>query len=102
MKKIMIIGAGDFQLPLVQKAAEKYQVILVAPVIGEAFLPYIDKKYLLDVRKKEEILAIARQEQIDVAFLDPDLPELNGLYLGQYLQDLNPLVNLIYLAESEK
>lgn len=70
MKKIMIIGAGDFQLPLVQKAAEKYQVILVAPVIGEAFLPYIDKKYLLDVRNKEEILAIARQEQIDGVITD--------------------------------
>ena len=70
MKKIMIIGAGDFQLPLVQKAAEKYQVILVAPVIGEAFLPYIDKKYLLDVRNKEEILEIARQEQIDGVITD--------------------------------
>ena len=70
MKKIMIIGAGDFQLPLVQKAAESCHVILVAPAIGEEFLPYIDKKYLLDVRKKEEILAIARQEQIDGVITD--------------------------------
>ena len=73
MKKIMIIGAGDFQLPLVQKAAESCHVILVAPAIGEEFLPYIDKKYLLDVRKKEEILAIEpevteEEETLDIAF----------------------------------
>ena len=57
---------------------------------------------ILCFENSPQALAAARQEQIDVAFLDPDLPELNGLYLGQYLQDLNPLVNLIYLAESEK
>ena len=47
-------------------------------------------------------LAAARKTEIDIAIVDVKLPELNGLYLGQYLQDLNPLVNLIYLAESEK
>ena len=57
---------------------------------------------ILCFENSPQALAAARQEQIDVAFLDPDLPELNGLYLGQYLQDLNPLVNLIYLAAREK
>ena len=64
MEKIMIIGAGEFQLPLVQKAAETYEVVLVAPVISAEFEPYITKRLLIDVRKKEEILEFARQEHI--------------------------------------
>lgn len=65
MKKIMIIGAGDFQLPLVQKASEKYTVILVAPYIDSAFKPYISKEILMDVCQKEEIWKVAQEEQID-------------------------------------
>lgn len=64
MKKILIIGAGDFQLPLVQKAAESYEVLLAAPVVGEMFLPYITKTLICDVRDKESILAFAKEEGI--------------------------------------
>ncbi len=44
-------------------------------------------------------LAAARKTEIDIALLDVNLPELNGLDLGQYLQELYPLVNLIYLSD---
>ena len=44
-------------------------------------------------------LAAARSREIDVAVLDTELPELSGMDFGQYLQDLYPFVNLIYLAE---
>lgn len=44
-------------------------------------------------------LAKAREEEIDVAFLDVEMPELTGLDLGKYLKDLNPFVNLIYLTD---
>ena len=44
-------------------------------------------------------LAEARKTEIDAALLDVRLPELNGIDLGQYLQELYPFVNLIYLAE---
>ncbi len=47
-----------------------------------------------------EALAAARSREIDIAFLNADLPELSGLDLGQYLKDLYPQVNLIYLADS--
>ena len=46
-----------------------------------------------------EALAAARQRAIDVAFLASVLPELSGLDLGQYLKELNPLVNLIFLDD---
>ena len=47
-------------------------------------------------------LAAAREREIDVAFIEAELPELNGLDLGQYLKELNPQVNLIYLSRSQK
>ena len=45
-------------------------------------------------------LSEARKTEIDTAFLRTDLPELSGLDLGRYLKDLNPYVNLIFLADS--
>lgn len=43
-------------------------------------------------------LACARESEIDVAFLEVNMPELSGLDLGRYLQELNPYINLIYLS----
>ena len=43
-------------------------------------------------------LAAARRQEIDIAVIDAVLPELSGLNFGQYLQDLYPSVNLIYLT----
>ena len=47
-----------------------------------------------------EALAKAREQEIDLAFLAPEMPELRGLDLGQYLIDLYPLINLIYLHDT--
>ena len=43
-------------------------------------------------------LADARKQEADIAVIDTDLPELSGLDFGQYLQELYPDVNLIYLS----
>lgn len=64
MKNILIIGAGDFQLPLVQRASLSYNVLLAAPVISEQFEPYIKGSLLVDVRDKETILAYARKNMV--------------------------------------
>ena len=45
-----------------------------------------------------EALAYARDHMVDVAFLDSKIPEMDGIILGQYLKDLNPFVNLIYMT----
>ncbi len=44
-------------------------------------------------------LAQAREEEFDVAFLDINMPELSGTDLGEYLIELNPFINIIYLTE---
>ena len=45
-----------------------------------------------------DALAAARAREVDVALIDTDLSEVNGLDLGRYLAELNPLVNLIFLS----
>ena len=49
-----------------------------------------------------EALAAARETEVDAALLEVDLPELNGLDLGQYLKELYPMVNLIFLSEGRE
>lgn len=69
-KKLLIIGAGDFQLPLVEQAAKSCEVLLAAPVISAAFEPYISDRLIVDVRDEEAILAFARAHKIDGVITD--------------------------------
>ena len=86
MDKIMIIGAGEFQLPLVQRASERFEVVLVAPAIGEEFAPYYKKSLLIDVREKEKILDFARQEQIVGVITDQtDIPVRTVAYIAEQM-----------------
>ncbi len=52
---------------------------------------------------EDPLLALvhARENTVDVAFLDTDMPKLSGVELGQYLKELNPFINLIFLSEDE-
>lgn len=86
MKKIMILGAGVYQLPVVQKAADMCEVILVAPAVSEDFLKYADRVYYLDLREKEQILEIARKENIDGIITDQtDIPVRAVAYVADEL-----------------
>ena len=49
-----------------------------------------------------EALAKAREEEISLAFLSVEMPELNGIDLGQYLEELYPQVNLIFLSDGQE
>lgn len=48
-----------------------------------------------------EALAAARDQTVHAAFLETELSEMNGLVLGQYLKDLHPYINLIFLTQSK-
>ncbi len=41
----------------------------------------------------------ARKEEIDIAVLDIEMPELDGIELGRYLRELNPFMNVIFLTD---
>ncbi|MBR0463060.1 MAG: response regulator [Clostridia bacterium] len=47
-------------------------------------------------------LAEARKQPVDIAFLDVDMPELDGLDLGQYLKEMYPGINIIYVTETDE
>ncbi|MBQ8076040.1 MAG: response regulator [Oscillospiraceae bacterium] len=47
-------------------------------------------------------LAAARNREVDLAVLSVEMTELGGMDLGQYLIELYPLINLIYLSDSRE
>lgn len=57
---------------------------------------------VLSFNNSPEALAAARTRNIDTAILEADMEEMNGLILGQYLKDLNPFTNLIFLSEKKE
>jgi len=70
MKRLLILGAGDFQLPLIQEASKSTEVFLAAPVIEKKYYPFIKEACIADVRAQEEILAFAQQKKIDGVITD--------------------------------
>ena len=71
MNKIMILGAGVGQVPLIRKAIElKLYVIVITPQGPYPGISMANKVYYEDVRNKEKILDIAKQEQINYIISD--------------------------------
>ena len=67
---------------------------LIIEIVPDADLLYFENSL--------PALAAARSREIDVAVLDTKLTELAGIDFGQYLQDLYPFINLIYLSEDKE
>lgn len=64
-EKIMIIGAGRYQVPIIEKAKEMgYETIAVSPQGAYPGLDIADKVYYLDVRDEKGILNVARGEKV--------------------------------------
>lgn len=66
MKKIMILGAGIYQVPLIKKAKEMGLYVIVVSIKGNyPGFDLADKCYYENTRDYEEILKIAQNENID-------------------------------------
>ena len=46
-------------------------------------------------------LAMAKEENYRLVFLDIDMPELNGLEVGEQIKAINPQTDIIYLSQRE-
>ena len=57
---------------------------------------------ILCFESSPQALAAAREQRVDVAFLNMKMKEIDGMILGQYLRDLNSYVNLIYLTDQRE
>lgn len=66
MKKILILGAGIYQVPLIKEAKKQGLYVLVASIKGNyPGFELADKIYYENTTSKEEILKIAINEKID-------------------------------------
>ena len=66
MKKILILGAGIYQLPLIKTAKSLGLEVVVTSVRGNyPGFALADKVYYEDTTNGEEILKIAKKENID-------------------------------------
>lgn len=65
-KKIMILGAGVYQLPLIKQAKEMGLTTIVASIPGDyPGFDCADKSYYIDTTDKESLLKVAKKEEID-------------------------------------
>ena len=65
MEKILILGAGVYQLPLIRKAKDLGYYVIVVSIQGNyPGFAYADKVYYVDTTDKEEVLKIAIGEKI--------------------------------------
>lgn len=80
MKKIMILGAGIYQVPLIEKAKELGYYTVVCSIKGNyPGFNIADKVYYVNTTDKEACLCVAIKEQIDAvctAGTDVALPTL--------------------------
>lgn len=66
MKKIMIMGAGVYQYPLIKRAKEQGIYTIVVSIDGKyPGFKIADKIYYIDTRDKASVLDIAKNENID-------------------------------------
>ncbi len=66
MKKVIILGAGIYQVPLIKQAKSMGLYVIVISIKGNyPGFDLADKCYYVDTKNYEEILKIALQERID-------------------------------------
>lgn len=101
MKKLLILGANNSQVQLIQAAkAEGYYVIVCDYTDDNPGLPLADKHYQVSYLDQQTVLDIAKEERIDgvIGNTDPAMPmvayivEQLGL-IGNQPESINKLVS---------
>lgn len=65
-KKLLVLAAGILQVPVIKKAKEMGVYVIAADGDPNAVgLKYADKTVVVNITSEEEVLKVARQEQID-------------------------------------
>ena len=84
-EKLMILGAGLCQVPIINLVKQKgFEAIVVSAAGNYPGFNIADKSYQVDVRNKEEILDIARREKISGILTDQtDLPVPTVAYVAE-------------------
>lgn len=70
-KKVMILGAGEGQLPFINICRKKGYYVIVVSIPGQyPGFKIADKSYYIDTRDKDAILQVAEKEKIDAILTD--------------------------------
>jgi len=83
-KKLMILGAGAMQVPVVKKAKSLgYEVIAID---YDPFAPgfeYADKRYVISTLDRDEVLRVAKKENITGILTTSDAPVKTVAYVSE-------------------
>ena len=75
MKKILILGAGEMQIPVIQKVNEMgFDSIALDYDENAIGFKYANKKYVVSSTDAEKVLAVAKQENADALLTTSDYP----------------------------
>lgn len=75
MNKIVIIGAGEMQIPIIKKINEMGYVSIALDYDEKARgFKYADKRYLVSSTDEDKVLSVARQEDADAILTTSDYP----------------------------
>ena len=75
MKKILILGAGEMQIPVIQKVNEMgFDSIALDYNENAIGFKYANKKYVVSSTDEEKVLAVAKQENADALLTTSDYP----------------------------
>ena len=85
-KKLLILGAGEMQIPVIQKAKAMGLYTIVADMAGDApGMKYADKAVVISTMDKEGILECCKQEGVDGLLTTSDAPVNVVAYVGETL-----------------
>lgn len=75
MKKLLILGAGIMQVPVIQKAKSMGYYTIVTDYASDApGFKYADKSYIVSTIDKDAVLSVAKEESIDGILTTSDYP----------------------------
>ena len=87
MKKILILGANNSQVQLIQAAKkEGYYVVVCDYADDNPGLPLVDKHYQVSYLDQEEVLSIAKEEHIDGVIGNQTIAACNRVPTRQVLE----------------
>ena len=84
-KKIMVLGAGSCQIPIMLEAKSMGFEVITASIAGNyQGFKVADKYFLVDVREQDRILSIAKGLKIVAIITDQiDIPVMTAAYVAE-------------------
>lgn len=81
--EILLVDDEELQLIRLEKEAKKV---------------FSSDNHIFTFLNSLEAYEFAKSHQIDIAFLDIEMPELNGLQLAKNLKKINPFINIVFVT----